>query len=284
MLEHRHTAGGFQTRQFMRGPSVYFDHWAFGEFSRDIANCQAFIDAIKERNGSLVIGRLNLLEFSRVEDPLQLKAAEDLVQSALPHIFFINTTVMQVVERESAHDLGACGDQQLFAEFGSPLLCGDVWNASMLFNRLRDGRTEYALAFETLERSLLSALNEYRVVDGGTMRRALQEGRVRPRATLGLARALMNEIHRDKRRPLDQSDTSDLMHAVVPCAYCDFVLLDGEWCDYIARARARLEASGPAKQRHVAAVYSKRRNGLERFLSALRAHPKDPRPSPAWID
>jgi hypothetical protein len=284
MLEYRVTPSSFQTRQFIRGPSVYLDHWAFGAFSRDLERRQGFTDALEERNGSLALGRLNLLEFSRVTDPCQLRAAEDFVQSVLPRIFFINTTVMQVVERESAFDPGACGDQELFAEFGAPLLDGESWRAGILFERLRIGRQEYARAFDTLEDSLLAALDAYRDVDERTLRRALQEGQLRPRATLGLARALMDEIHRDKTRPLDESDTSDLMHAVVPCAYCDFVLLDGEWCDYIARARNRLEQSGPARQQHVAAVYSRRGDGLARFLEALRAHPKDPRPPPPWID
>jgi hypothetical protein len=56
----------------------------------------------------------------------------------------------------------------------------------------------------------------------------------------------------------------------VPCADCDFALLDAEWRDYVERVRPRL-----AREQHVAAVYSGREGGLERFLGALRAHPKD---------
>jgi hypothetical protein len=140
---------------------------------------------------------------------------------------------------------------------------------------------EYKQRFARIEQSVLATLNEYAKIDPTMMRHALEEARMRPHATLGLARALTGEIYRNKARPLDTADASDLMHAVVPCAYCDFVLLDGKWCHYIDQACRCLEDAGEPKQ-HFARVYSRRHDGVRRFLDDLRAHPGDPRSDPPW--
>jgi hypothetical protein len=179
--------------------------------------------------------------------------------------------IMDVVNRENAgRDFGACGDPQMFEYFGRPLL-GDFqrWRAMKLFEILNSKREEYRKGFETIECSVLAQLLEYSLLEARELR-ALEEVNGRRRATLGLARGLTDQIFRDKRRTLELGDASDMMHAVVPCAYCDFVLLDSEWRDYVERVRPLL-----AMHQHVAAVYSGRRDGLESFLEALRAHPKD---------
>jgi hypothetical protein len=122
VLDYRNTPTGLQTRQYCRRPAVYLDHWAFALFSRETELRQAFIEALAERGGTLTLGRLNLLEFSRVTNEPQLRAAEDFVQAVLPRIFFVDTRPMPVVERETAQEAGAWGDEPLFIDFGKPLL------------------------------------------------------------------------------------------------------------------------------------------------------------------
>jgi hypothetical protein len=282
VLEYRRVSDGIHTRQFLRHPLVYLDHWAFALFSRDRALREEFVAILRARGGSLCLGRLNMLEFSGVSDPEQLRVAEELVQAVLPGVFFLDTAMMPVVERESAGDPGACGDVPFFQDFGTALLDGVEWRASKLFERLAAQRVTYVQAFDVTQRILLHFIKSYADVDAKTLCDGLAEGRKRRRATLGLGRALMWEIHRDKTQRLIQRDASDMMHAIVPCAYCDFVLLDAEWCDFIERARRRLEAVGPAKQ-HIGRVYSKRRDGVRRFLDDLMAHPLDHRPLPPWF-
>jgi hypothetical protein len=278
MLDYRQTPSGYHVRQYLRPPGVYLDHWAFRRFSQNLGLRQALADALADRDGTLVIGRLNLLEFTRVQDPAHLQAAEELVQAVLPRVFFLDVQIMDVVNRENAgRGFGACGDPQMFEYFGRPLLDDfQRWRAMKLFEILNSKREEYRNGFDTIERGVLAQLFEYSRLEARELR-ALEEANGRPRATLGLARGLTDQIFRDKRRTPEPSDASDMMHAVVPCAYCDFVLLDSEWRDYVERVRPRL-----AREQHVAAVYSGRGDGLERFLGALRAHPKDTHEMVPW--
>jgi hypothetical protein len=228
MLDYRllEANGRYEIRQYCRPPAVYLDHRAFRHFSENPELRQALVSAITDRDGTLVIGRLNLLEFTRVAYRSQLQDAERLVQDVLPMVFFLDIQIMDVVGRENTRGFGACGDMQMFEYYGKPLL------------------------------------------DDFQQWRAIR---------LTLARALIGEILRDEHRALDLNDASDMMHTVVPCAYCDCVLIDSEWCDYIKRVRRRL-----AGRQHVAAVYSGKDDGMRRFLDALGAHPKDPRGAPPW--
>ncbi len=65
------------------------------------------------------------------------------------------------------------------------------------------------------------------------------------------------------------NDGSDLQHAVVALAYCDFALLDRKWVDFAERARRSLVRLGIRNR--FARSFSKRQ--VPRFLQALEAHP-----------
>jgi hypothetical protein len=277
LLEHRQLAGTLQIRQYLRRPAVYLDHWAFRRFSEHPETRHALASAIADRGGTLTIGRLNLLEFTRVTHDPQLRAAEDLVQAVLPKIFFLDIQIMDVVSRENSGEVGACGDVQMFEYFGKPLLDdAQQWRAIRLFDILDGKREEYRAGFAEIERNVLAGLNEYSELGRRTVREGLEEAQRRAFATLGLVRALVDEIFRNKRRPLDLSDASDMLHTVVPCAYCDYVLIDSKWRDFVGRVRRRLP-----RAQHIAEVYSP--GNEQRFLDALRSHRQDKRRPPPWL-
>jgi hypothetical protein len=206
MLDYRQTPSGYDVRQYLRPPGVYLDHWAFRRFSQNLELRQALAGALADRDGTLVIGRLNLLEFTWVQDPAHLQAAEELVQAVLPKVFFLDVQIMDVVNRENAgRGFGACGDPQMFEYFGRPLLDDfQRWRAMKLFEILNGKREEYKKRFETIERRVLAQLLEYSQMDPQDLG-ALKEANGRPRATLGLARGLTDQIFRDKHRHRNQA-------------------------------------------------------------------------------
>ena len=59
----------------------------------------------------------------------------------------------------------------------------------------------------------------------------------------------------------------DFVHAIVSVSYCQYVLLDSHWASQIDQSRCRLKRAG--HNFPMAKVYSRRRNGLERFFDEL---------------
>ena len=68
---------------------------------------------------------------------------------------------------------------------------------------------------------------------------------------------------------ISRNHTIDFLHAVVPIAYCDFVLLDKHWRTQVEHARARLNAAGLSAP--IAKVFSGRSNELDHFLCELES-------------
>ena len=59
----------------------------------------------------------------------------------------------------------------------------------------------------------------------------------------------------------------DIHHAIVPMAYCDFVMLDKTWADIASKTKKRLRKAGYTGQ--IATVFSSRKAEMEMFFSAL---------------
>jgi len=65
----------------------------------------------------------------------------------------------------------------------------------------------------------------------------------------------------------EENDAFDLLHAAVPIAYCDFVLLDKKWRAIAEKAISDLRALNKAVR--LATVFSGRPGELDSFLTAL---------------
>jgi hypothetical protein len=98
------------------------------------------------------------------------------------------------------------------------------------------------------------------------VRAATVSGR-RPSAVRFILRELITTFLIDPSHRLTPNDAFDWFHAVVPAAYCDVVLLDGSWAAAIERVRETLRREGNSAP--VAAAFSRRQGGVERFLQAL---------------
>ena len=90
------------------------------------------------------------------------------------------------------------------------------------------------------------------------------------RGTRFLLRELVRALLIDKETKITRNHAIDFLHAVVPLAYCEFALLDKHWATQVARVRARLSAAGLSIP--VAMVFSRKANGVERFLAALESY------------
>ncbi len=86
-----------------------------------------------------------------------------------------------------------------------------------------------------------------------------------PSPTLAIFRTLAATFLPDLRSPIKATDVLDLLHAVIPVAYCDAVLLDGGTWARVERVRRKLSRVGIT----MAKAFSMRGDGVERFLTYL---------------
>jgi hypothetical protein len=125
------------------------------------------------------------------------------------------------------------------------------------------------LADTVIER--VSALRDEVVADPEFRRlvQRLPAGRQIQRGTRFVLRELVRSLLIDQRLTLTRNHAIDLLHAVVPVAYGDFVLLDKHWEAQVERIRARLQAAGVTVP--IARVFSGKAGQVGSFLRALEA-------------
>ena len=84
-----------------------------------------------------------------------------------------------------------------------------------------------------------------------------------------ILRELVRTLLIDKGTKMTKNHAIDLLHAVVPLAYCDLVLLDKHWETQVERVRSRFHNAGMSLP--MGNIFSAKANGIVRFLCELES-------------
>jgi hypothetical protein len=287
--------GQLRVEQWTVAPAVYFDHWALRDISEDSTLRHRFMEALLRRGGTLMLSWLNLVEFTKVTDASQARAAEALVEDLLPNVFFFEVNPFAVIEAEDALLAGADpfpphADTQFLSAFSAlrpnsprPFTARNLFTIpqeSGLHPRM-DGLADTVVErVEALRSTFLSdAEFESRV-------RKLPQGQPIQHGTRYVLRELVRPVLLDQSLKFSRNHAIDLMHSVVPLAYCDIVLLDKHWKTQAEKVRERVAAANMTFP--VAKVFSGKTDEVSKFLELLESdvqHPHAPdrlqRASPA---
>lgn len=281
MIELSMTKGGdLQLSQNDVPPTVYLDHWAMRMFSEDPRLGDRLKGALESRGGTLALSWLNLIEFSKVASHAQARRAEEFVEAHLPRVFFLEVEPFKVIEREDALMAGGPpapphGDPEFLRAFiklkpksvqpftTRELFC--VMQQVQLAGHLEALANVVISRVETLREDLLTDLAFRSAVNRSPGKQQIQRG------TRFLLRELLRSLLIDKGTRMTQNHAIDFLHAVVPLAYCEFVLLDKHWETQADRVRSRLSTAGLSAP--IAMVFSGKADGVDHFLSAVESGP-----------
>ena len=260
-------------------PMGYCDHFALRRIAEDEALSARLVAVLKASAGTLAVSWLNLGEYATVTAREQRLEAERLLDRILPSVFPIDVDPSAVSKRQLAGAPYPHADP-LFAalfvhkrELTISASGIDMWlSASGLFEPLNHPvliGSKARLAKLTLEaldqrRQDYATKPEFRKLVSDAVRAPEQAAT----CTDAIVRTLAATFFPDERRVLTLNDAIDFLHAAVPVAFCDAVLLDGATWDAVERARRNLPGV------KMAAAFSGRGDGVERFLAHLaRARP-----------
>jgi hypothetical protein len=257
-------------------PVVYLDHWALRAISQDETLADRFVRGLHARQGTLALSWANLSEFVRVRHEKQARQAERMLNQTFPRLFFLEVNPWIVIDREDELLAGALlDDPHEDSEFLRALLDSNAkstapFSAHDLFALLRDDRlvrlTEEVAG--TFVRQI-TKLRAEMAVDPGlqAVARSLPKGPLLQRRTRLVLRELVRPLAADQGKRLTQQDATDFLHAVVPVAYCDLVLLDKQWAAQIEQIRARFRAADLDVP--LAVVLTRGQDGIEELLRKL---------------
>jgi hypothetical protein len=256
-------------------PTVYLDHWAIRELSEDASLASRFVNALRVRGGTLALSWANLVEFGGVTSEHQARAAEEFIEANLPRVFFLEVDPFLVIGRENALlDGGPPSPPHADPEFlrlfvGLKPHLPHPLTARSLFEGVQGGLGKVAADLADALVSRIESLRTELQADSA-FQNVLRRPPIGPQVQRG-TRTVLLELARalivDQQTKMDRHHAMDFFHAVVPVSYCDFVLLDKYWETQVERVRRRLaQAVDPVP---IAAVFSKKGNGIERLVQAL---------------
>lgn len=268
--------GTLMVGQQLISPSVYLDHWAIRHVSENGELRNRLVTALMKREGTLAISWISLAEFSRVDSESERRSAEALVEEVLPNLFLIESNPFQVANREvmatqSVPDIAPQADQDFLralVSINSKSL--KLLTATDIFSILYEAHQ--STVFADLADTIVERLEALRAevpenVALGKGLHATPDKFPLQSKSLALFRELSRRFLIDTKVRITRNHAIDLLHATVPSAYCDYVLLDGHWSDAVERARRRFQEADLKVS--IAKVFSGREGGLERFFQVL---------------
>jgi hypothetical protein len=276
--------GTLEVNQRDVSPTVYLDHWALRKISADQTLMDRLTAALKSQNGTLALSWLNLSEFRRVTREEQVRNADNLLEAIQPQVFLLEVDFAVVISREDKLLAGGPpapphGDADFLREF--------ITSARGLFMQVAQDRRR-AQRFDELTDAIADRINVLRSKLATRQARKARESFIksallefRPSITHSLSglqiqrgtRFLLYELLRalliDTKTKITRNYVTDLFHAVVPVAYCDFVLLDSHWKTKVGQVYKSLNKAGLSIP--IAKVFSGKANEIHRFLCVLES-------------
>jgi len=276
--------GTLEVNQQDVSPTVYLDHWALRKISADRTLADRLTTVLQSQHGTLALSWLNLSEFRKVTITEQVRNADSLLEAMQPQIFLLEVNFDVVISREDALLAGGPfasphGDADFLREF--------ITSPRDLLMQVAQDR-QRAQRFDELTDAIADRLNVLRsnlaTLQGGKdrdnfIKSALLEFQpvtTHSQSSLQIQRGtrfLLYEFLRalliDTKTKLTRNYVTDLFHAVVPVAYCDFVLLDSHWKTKVGQVYKSLNKAGlliPS-----ARVFSGKANEIHHFLGVLES-------------
>ena len=279
-IEFFTSTGETRVRQSFASPTVYLDHWALRLFSDDAKLQDTLVTTLVNQRGTLLLSNFSFAEFARNDDRRHAVAAENFIERLLPNIYLTDFAFDKIQEQEQQEpdnrrrfwppaDLPQL---KLFAERAQE----DAPLGFTMRGFISMARDNYA-PLEAVTKETLQMIRdglETQRADPEYVRAARNARPTSKRTrTFVIMAELMREFVLDPNLQMGDNDVMDMLHAAVPVNCCDFVLLDGAWADRVSKMNQRIENAGGGMS--VAKCYSRRNNGVLRFLRELKSYPSE---------
>ena len=260
-------------------PNVYMDHGVLMSIAEDTNLAIRFIVTLKNRRGTLALSWVNLAEFAKITDQRQVRAVEQFIDAISPQLFFIAVDPWAVIQSEDEALQGRRIQSEwchlgLLKAFVSrkgtqslnPLTGRDLFS-NLQHPHIVQGLDKLGNQFV----SRIEILRKHYAEDSEfakAVRKLPKGSRLLP-PTRFLLRELLGFFVKSTTKQLTRNDAADFFHAIVPLAYCDYVLLDGHWATQASIAAHRLYQAGQIET--IAQAFSQRQNGLLKFFDTLES-------------
>ncbi len=262
--------GRRRLNEVFRRPTVYLDHWALNDIALIDAYRQRFTYILNDREGMLRISAYSIRELAKQSDKSRINYILTLFDEV--DTGFINIHPTQVVELENlihAGDLtvgNPSADLEIIDIYLIAMNNPHSWPISQIVKTCLNNTNESSFCSEDFLDKIISATEKARQDKAVTTKmqkhfsKLHSVGQQYCAATRELFEMVIAFIIKNQSMKMKAiSEWNDIFHLIVPVAYCDIVLLDKRWNEFVKQTG--LTPPG------IAYVYDKR--AIEDFFTTL---------------
>ena len=236
------TDEGIEVLQAASRPTVYLDNWPLSLFSVDHTLGGRFTDLLDTSSGTLTISVVSLLEIVGRRDEKQVASTLRLLDSV--DAVFIDIDPSRVIKREEElrhtdrfiSHRSPCADLQLLAALAdvhNPLKPFKI--SEIVLELQKEIKNRRCVVREDLETALFPPIEKARhdptALSKAKERFKKKSKRIRLEfpCTPDLLNRCIDFIVINESMKMPDKEWRDVLHVIVPVAYCDFVLIDSRW-------------------------------------------------------
>jgi len=253
-------------------PTVYLDTWALFDFIGDNDLADRFIKILNNLGGTLMLSMISVIENMAIDNQEQIQNLYKFIDSMSAAFLDFNFT--RVIKKEKIYKkirgpflkINPAIDCGLLDAFIKIHKSENPLKVSEIFSAYRQDLENGKVLEENWEQSLfpiiVRARNNINALSNAKKRfrkRKEKANTCKFPFTEFLMETCIDYIAINENMKMPDKEWLDIFHTIVPVAYCDFVLVDKKWLNFI-------KSSG-LEYPQIAKVYAQR--NLSEFLKDL---------------
>ena len=261
--------------QIAYSPTVYLDTWALFDFIEDDRLANKFIKILNNLGGTLMLSIMSVLESVGLKNQKQFQCLCDLIDSlGIDKVALLDFNFMRVITKEKIYkkirgpflkispaiDLGLLDSFIKIHKPENPLKVSEIFLAYR--QDLKNGKVLEENWEQNLFPIIVRARNNINALSNAKKRfrkRKENANTYKFPCTEFLWESCIDYIAINENMKMPDKEWRDIFHTIVPVAYCDFVLVDKKWLNFIK--------STGLEYPQIAKVYAQR--NLSEFLKDL---------------
>ena len=251
-------------------PTVYLDTWALFDFIEDDSIANKFIKILNNLGGTLMLSIMSVLESVGLKNQKQFQCLCDLIDSlGIDKVALLDFNFMRVITKEKIYKKISpaidCGLLDSFIRIHKPEKPLKVSEIFLAYRQdLENGKVLNEKWVEDLFPIVKRARNDINALSNAKKRfrrRKEKANTCKFPCTEFLMETCFDYITINENMKMPDKEWRDIFHTIVPVAYCDFVLVDKKWLNFIK--------STGLEYPQIAKVYAQR--NLSEFLKDLES-------------
>jgi len=246
-------------------PTVYLDTWALFDFIGDNELADRFVKILNNLGGTLMLSMISVIENMAIDNQEQIQNLYKFIDSI--EVAFLDFNFTRVIRKEKINKkISPAIDLELLDAFMQIHESENPLKVSEIFSAYRQDLESGKVLEENWEQSLFPIIVKARN-NTNSLSNAKKRFRKRKEkantckfpCTEFLWESCIDYIAINENMKMPNKEWYDVFHTIVPAAYCDFLLIDKRWLNFIK--------STGLNSPQIAKVYS--RQNLNEFLKDL---------------